>query len=111
MISSRIILYALLGALAALGVAVADIWLLRGRIEAGRNALAASNARVALMQGEVAACRNMVGDQNEQVNTLKIRAEAAESAARDAARAALKRPRRPLDGHGPVPMNAWVSGL
>ena len=109
LISARLIGY---GAAALAVVLMLAAWQQRGaQLDTARASLAAANARVALMQGEVSACRGVISAQNEQVSALKAKADAANEAAQAAARAVLQRPRRPLAGHGPGPMNAWLEGL
>lgn len=103
--------YLLIGAIAAAVILAFNVWTLRGSLDNARNDLAVANAKVALMQSEVAACKGTIINQNEQIQVYKIQAEAVSKAADAAARVALKRPRKKLEGHGPEAMNTWLSGL
>lgn len=103
--------YLLIGAIAAALILAFNVWTLRGTLDAAKRDLTVANAKVALMQSEVATCRGMILNQNEQIQTYKLQAEAADKAADTAARAALERPRKKLEGHGPEAMNSWLSGL
>lgn len=107
----KVMRYLLIGAVAAVAILAFNVWTLRGSLDATKSDLAASNAKVALMQGEVATCRSTIVDQNEQIQAYKLLAEEASKTADEAARAALKRPRKKLEGHGPEAMNSWLSGL
>ena len=110
-ILDKAVRYLLVGAIAAAAILAFNIWTLRGSLEDARNDLAVANAKVALMQGEVATCKGTIINQNEQIQVFKLQAEAASKTADEAARAALKRPRKKLEGHGPEAMNTWLSGL
>jgi hypothetical protein len=110
-IFDKAVRYLLIGAVAAVAILAFNVWTLRGSLDAARKDLADANAKVALMQGEVATCKGTIINQNEQIQAYKLQAEAAGKAADEAARTALKRPRKKLEGHGPEAMNKWLSGL
>lgn len=110
-IFDKAVRYLLIGAVAAVAILAFNVWTLRGSLDATRSDLAVANARVALMQGEVATCKGTIINQNEQIQVFKLQAEAAGKAADTAARAALERPRKKLEGHGPEAMNSWLAGL
>jgi hypothetical protein len=107
----KVMRYLLIGAVAAVAILAFNVLALRGSLDTARNDLAAANARVALMQSEVTSCKGTVINQNEQIQAYKLQAEAASKAADEAATAAMKLPRKKLEGHGPEAMNSWLSGL
>jgi len=110
-IFDKAVRYLLIGAVAAVAILAFNVWTLRGSLDATKRDLTVANAKVALMQGEVATCKGMILNQNEQIQVYKLQAEAASKTADEAATAALKRPRKKLEGHGPEAMNSWLSGL
>lgn len=84
---------------------------LRSDVKAAKQALSTAQTMQSIAQSETAACRAVVEGQNGKIAQLAQQATDASTRADDAAKAALKRPRRPLAGHGWENLNAWMDSL
>lgn len=88
-----------------------DGWQLRQRLKVSQSELNVANGKIVVMQSEVTACRGVIVEQNGKIEGFRVQAEQAQAKAAQAATTALNRPRKVLDGHGPVAMNVFFEAL